>query len=274
MTEFTPEELKKFQEARALLDQQLKYTNDDKDARAKSSDKKLNQLDVFIQAGKEKNKDPVWLKQHSENMSKRMTDYYKDPANREQARLNSIKAAEKIDYADVVKKREKNNWHEKNVARYDDPEFKARHAESVRKANIAKAKDPAWLKANREAQEKTRKVFVLKGIGEFKGKKAAEDKLTELGIQPSTMTMGKVPHLFYRKDLGPGKPTYETVFYTEFGIFNKRLRVYRRALELGLTKPYKNLGSWWTVFCKQNPEKRYSKHEEKSFRKFNNDPKS
>ena len=63
----------------------------------------------------------------------------------------------------------------------------------------------------------------------------------------------QMPHLYYRKADGPGAPTYETVYVTEFGDFQTLKQAYAQAVELGLAEPGQDVKRWWRQVSK-NPK--------------------
>lgn len=225
----------------------------------KRSDAQLQSIETFIHAGTLKNQDPNWLKKHSENMSKVMTKKYSDPKNRELAKQQSLKAAEKVDYAEIVTKREENGWHEKNSARYNDPDYKAKHTTAVSEANVAKASDPKWLKANREAQAKTRKP-IHTHLGVFESKGEADNACVGVSVSEKLKSM---PHLFYYVEDGPGETTFENVYYLDGKTGNKLRPMHREWCEVNNETPSANVNSWFNRMCKQYPNKFYSQKEPK-----------
>lgn len=160
-----------------------------------------------------------------------------------------------------IAKRKQNGWDVKNAARYKDPKFKQRHANSVSESNKAKAKDPKWLAANRAAQEKTRKP-IHTPYGVFNSKGDAMDAGYKLGIDFG-IKLKTHPHLYYYLEDGPGKTTYEKVYYMDFNYGNKLRTLHKQWCEINKQQPSANVDSWFRRMCKQYPDQYYVKTEPK-----------
>lgn len=85
-----------------------------------------------------------------------------------------------------------------------------------------------------------------------------------------------MPHLYYYEDQGPGKPSYEDIVYTPYGIFPKnnqgnaqgsggKDRAFQIAKEQGdpIALKYKDKYAWWNKVSTFYPKQYYIKNEMK-----------
>lgn len=170
---------------------------------------------------------------------------------------------EKRDHNAIVQKREENGWTEKNAGRYDNPVFRKKQSEAVKKANPAldPTKRDAWLESTREGSKQLRKP-VHTPYGIFESKSEAQKTGWDIGIDFG-IKLKTHPHLYYYLEDGPGETTYEKVYYMDSGCGNKLRPMHEKWCELNNEKTYANYNSWFKKMCKLYPNQFYVKTEPK-----------
>lgn len=117
-------------------------------------------------------------------------------------------------------------------------------------------------------------IPVVTPFGEFACGKYFNEYIMTLPDIPNFKWQDKamtLPHLYYKKEDGPGAPTYEEVRYTPYGTtvsnndyFSMR-KLFNQLVVTGVisTDEYKNAKVWWSKMSKQHPDKYYKKIEVK-----------
>jgi hypothetical protein len=104
----------------------------------------------------------------------------------------------------------------------------------------------------------------------------SEETMTPMGVYPSMSQWLKennkpggrsflksLPHLFYQTKDGPGKPTYERIYYTPFGACASEKHCYslcRENKEVNSLK-LRNIGGWWLKMATLHPKQYFIKFE-------------
>ena len=152
---------------------------------------------------------------------------------------------DKTEASNRLKERHKDKeWQSKLVtkalANRDTQEYKDKLAAGIAKRNA----NPDWGKKHGIA---TRKVCVTP-FGKF-------ESATELKKQHGVFFNSKrdqMPHLYYYLDDGPGKPTYENVYCTPYGVFQN---IPHAAIEE--QKHHKDLPVTWFLIKKKKDQNNY-----------------
>ena len=166
-----------------------------------------------------------------DNVKKATSQRMSDPAEIEKA-ANGVRAyysteeGKKDAQRRADKKKRDPKWQARHKAtmkeRHKDPEFKAALAKGI--AN----RSEEW-RQNVSKACKARAMPVITPYGEFEGINDAKRK----GLVTIEGCMKRMPHLFYYKENGPGKPTYETVIVSDLGEFRDITRCFEAHREKG-----------------------------------------
>jgi hypothetical protein len=90
------------------------------------------------------------------------------------------------------------------------------------------------------------------------GKMGSQLELHEKYKQRFDNYTKKMPHLYYYPEEGPGEPTYEWVYYTPYGKFNKPIMIINAALEQGdLSPEMKDKNAWLSRKLKNDTDNFY-----------------
>jgi hypothetical protein len=187
-----------------------------------------------------RHKDAVFQKKHR----KLVKNALNDPANKKK-HIESIK-----------KRTESKEWQEANKKAcdkriktlYNDPAYRKIMSERTKKAMNRKDVREKILKT---AEKQS--MAVVTPFGEFKSVNDAK-RNCPVAFEGSRLLK---PHLYYFKDRGPGKPTFETVVKTPHGTFRSVGPAYKESTGKN------NAGgrSWWQKMTTKFPKKYYKTEE-------------
>jgi hypothetical protein len=133
----------------------------------------------------------------------------------------------------------------------------AEYAAKMKKMRDELAQDPEHIEKLRMAQSH-RCVAVVTPFGEYE-RGAEFEREYPIKLRDRLLQM---PHLYYRKEDGPGEPTYETVYITEFGEFPSMRTAHEHAVELGLSESTADVKRWWKKVSK-NKSKFYTQKQKR-----------
>lgn len=189
----------------------------------------------------ERHKDPVFQKKHRELVK----DAWKDPVKKKK-------------HLDGIKKRtESKEWQEANrkaidknkKTLYSDPAYRKIMSERTKKA----MNRPDVRKKLLENAKKQSRAVVTP-FGEFKSVNDAK-RNCPVSFEGSRSLK---PHLYYFKDVGPGKPTFETVVKTPRGTFRGVGSAYEN-----ITGKNNDARYWWKEMTTKFPRKYFKTKEQK-----------
>ena len=220
--------------------------------------------DLLVDGSREAGLKKAWMssskekrKQRAKAVSKGQKRYYSDPKARERSSKLQHELWKDKDHQKkmlgAIENRVKNH-----------PTWSKNHQKKLKEMH----NDPKWRKKLEKLAVDKRKEVVTP-FGEFVSRTAAQEWFTKQGyhVQVGGEILSK-PHLYYYKDEGPGKPTYETVWHSPYGSYITSVYAWYKAHQAGCeeAKKIKNTEDcyyWFNKMKKRHPELYYKAKEER-----------
>ena len=236
--------------AEAVKKTSEKYWNDEEAQKNRSKlQKKIAQRPeikklrkVLAKQHKALYKDVKFKKKHQEKVKERLSD----PV----VRKKHLEAIKKRSESASWKKAQKKATQRRNKIYYSDPAYREKMSKRTKKAMNRQDVREKILK-NAEKASKP----VVTPFGEYK---SVRDAINNCPVALEG-AMKLKPHLYYYKDQGPGKPTYETVVKTPQGTFNG----VRPAFQKITGRKDDGGRTWWKKITKLYPKEYYKAVEPK-----------